>query len=136
MDDGTESLGVLGKILGDQTVAAQANENGFSDARVASGTIITEEDVEGDFDFGGLSLREFVARGDVRGEGGEEIHRSQTVEECMWIPLSVVFLASISHLPVLFSTYRSSANGKLEQINATKQDLKTFTARSGPVTTS
>lgn len=89
VDDGSESLDVLGRILGDRSATTQENGSRSPGLRVAKGTTITEEDVDGDFDFGGLSLKEFVARGDVGGGPGGEIHRSQTVEECMCTPFSV-----------------------------------------------
>lgn len=84
VDDGTESLGVLGRILGDGAIAAQANGSGSPGARGAKGSTITEEDIEGDFDFDGLSLKEFVARGDTGGDAVGAAHKSQTVEECTW----------------------------------------------------
>lgn len=107
VDDGTESLGVLGRILGDGAAAAQAtgSGNGSPGAPGAKGTTITEEDVEGDFDFGGLSLKEFVARGDVSAGPGGEVYRPQTVQECMWTTLSVLSLPLISYIPVRFSAY-------------------------------
>lgn len=82
IDDGTESLGVLGRILGDETIAARADGNAPPEPPWAQTSIITEEDMEGTFDFGGLSLQQFVARGDA-GEARGHIYRPQTVEECM-----------------------------------------------------
>lgn len=88
VDDGTESLALLGRILG--AGAAAVNGNGSSSVSVAAAqdgagaSTITEEDLEREFDFGGLSLREFLARGDGVGEEGVGAYRSQTVEECMW----------------------------------------------------
>ncbi|KAJ4413843.1 Vacuolar protein sorting-associated protein 52 [Gnomoniopsis sp. IMI 355080] len=81
VDDGTESLGVLGRILGDGAAITQESETRSPGLRGAKVSTITEEDVESDFDFGGLSLKEFVARGDVGVAASGEVHRSQTVEE-------------------------------------------------------
>lgn len=81
VDDGTESLRVLSRILGDATATAQTSRSTTPESRGTKGTAITEEDIESDFDFGGLSLKEFAARGDGAETTGE-IHRPQTVEEC------------------------------------------------------
>lgn len=80
VDDGSESLAVLGQILGDDRVAAQGANGPVGEKRSVT---ITEEDLEADYDFGGLSLREFVARGEA-GEAARETYRPQTVDECMW----------------------------------------------------
>ncbi|KAG8167566.1 hypothetical protein KVR01_003255 [Diaporthe batatas] len=84
VDDGSESLSVLGKILGSEVAPDRAESNGAASpvpqlADLFSSTI-TQEDLEMEFDFGGVSLREFVAQGD-NGRPGAGVHRSQTVEE-------------------------------------------------------
>lgn len=90
VDDGSESLAALGKILGAEAVvngdggAGVVSPEGVRAPSTSLTTTITEEDLEREFDFGGLSLREFVARGDGVGEEGVGAYRSQTVEECMW----------------------------------------------------
>lgn len=92
VDDGTVSLGVLRRILGDDAAAASANGGALPGAGGANGTTITEEDLEADFDFGGLSLKDFVAGGDLGDEAGAAVHRPQTVEECTCIVPPVSFL--------------------------------------------
>lgn len=46
-----------------------------------SGTLITRDDLDLDFDFGGLSLRELAV--DDRSSDSTAVCRTQTVEECM-----------------------------------------------------
>lgn len=76
MDDGSESLSVLGKIIGSEAVQ-ESSTNGHA----AKTTVITEEDLDlVDFDLGGFSLRDYVARGEL--DDGT-VYRLQTVEECM-----------------------------------------------------
>ncbi|KAI3394212.1 hypothetical protein diail_3027 [Diaporthe ilicicola] len=84
VDDGSESLSVLGKILGSEVAAEQTDSSGAA-SPVAPledpfSSTITDEDLDIEFDFGGASLREFVAQGDDGGSGAG-VHRSQTVEE-------------------------------------------------------
>lgn len=120
VDDGTQSLAVLGRILGAEVlspppppveVSTTSSGSGSGSASPSPSTLpspaqegkastITEEDIDADFDFGGLSLREFVARGNVRDDGAG-VHRPQTVEECMWIFLFLfyfILLCSFSPL--------------------------------------
>lgn len=89
VDDGTESLFVLGRILGEHVPIHTETPGGSgtaspSESETARGTTIREEDLDLEFDFGGLSLREFVAQGDTESAGAGRVYRSQTVEECMW----------------------------------------------------
>ncbi|POS79155.1 Vps52/Sac2 family protein [Diaporthe helianthi] len=84
VDDGSESLSVLGKILGSEVAPERAELRGAAPPEpqledLFSSTI-TQEDLEIEFDFGGVSLREFVAKGDD-GSPSVGVHRSQTVEE-------------------------------------------------------
>lgn len=86
VDDGSESLSVLGKIIGSEAVQ-ESSGNGHA----AKTTVITEEDLDlFDFDFGGFSLRDYVARGELDAENDGTVYRSQTVEECMW-SLSITY---------------------------------------------
>lgn len=90
VDDGSESFSVLGRILGSE-VAAEQTHSSDAQSPVAPledpfSSTITDEDLDIEFDFGGASLREFIAQGDGRSPGAG-VHRSQTVEECMWFPL-------------------------------------------------
>lgn len=92
VDDGSESLSVLGKILGSE-VAPEPAESSSAASPVTQledlfSSTITQEDLEAEFDFGGVSLREFLAQGDD-GSPSAGVHRSQTVEECMWFPPSI-----------------------------------------------
>lgn len=104
VDDGSESLAALRKILGDEAAAAAAagasgeGEGGVNGdgEREGLATTITEEDLELEVDFGGLSLREFLAREDAAGEEGGGSYRSQTIEECMW----AIFLVSCLDLAI------------------------------------
>jgi hypothetical protein len=84
---------VLGKILGSEVAAERTGSSGAPSPAPQLedpfSSTITQEDLEIDFDFGGVSLREFVAQGgdDDDGDAGGPsagVHRSQTVEECMW----------------------------------------------------
>lgn len=90
VDDGSESLAVLGKILGSEVTTERAELSGapspVPQLEDLFSSTITQEDLEIEFDFGGVSLREFIAQGDD-GSPSAGVHRSQTVEECMWIPL-------------------------------------------------
>lgn len=76
VDDGSESLSVLGKILGSEVAVAQ----GVNIKPQVS--TITEEDLDLDFDFGGFSLRDYVARGELDAENDGTVYRSQTAEQC------------------------------------------------------
>lgn len=84
VDDGSESLAVLGKILGGEVAAEPVASSGAASPgpRLEDpfSSTISQEDLEIEFDFGGVSLREFVARGDDGGPSAG-VHRSQTVEE-------------------------------------------------------
>lgn len=103
VDDGSESLGVLGRILGEDSSAAEntavpRSGSASPDSTGANRSMITEEDIEGDFDFGGLSLKEFVARGHVD-DVSSEMYRSQTVEECTcthFMPFSLSMYIELS----------------------------------------
>lgn len=90
VDDGSESLSVLGKILGSEVATEGADSSGAASPipqpEDPFSSTITQEDLEIEFDFGGGSLREFIAQSDD-GNPGAGVHRSQTVEECMWFPL-------------------------------------------------
>ncbi|KAF3768015.1 hypothetical protein M406DRAFT_106842 [Cryphonectria parasitica EP155] len=79
VDDGRESLDVLGKILGEEAVANGGSGSVSPLSRGAEGVGIREEDLDLEVDFGGLSLREYLARDEVSGDEG--VYRSQTVEE-------------------------------------------------------
>lgn len=46
-------------------------------------TSVTASDLELDYDFGGMSLRELALSEDTLTDGSY-VHRSQTVEECMF----------------------------------------------------
>lgn len=113
VDDGTESLGVLGRILGDDAATASTSGNGTSHARAPNDITITEEDIDGDFDFGGLSLKEFLAQEDVGGAAVGQIHRPQTIEECMCSSLFSSFPLP-SHLSAVLSKYTASADASPE----------------------
>lgn len=98
VDDGTESLSVLGRILGEHISVPTETPGGSgtaspSEPEDTSGvTTIREEDLDLEFDFGGSSLRAFVAQGSANesnGVGG--VYRSQTVEECMWFPSALIY---------------------------------------------
>lgn len=74
----------MGKILGSEVAPERAELRGAAPPEpqledLFSSTI-TQEDLEIEFDFGGVSLREFVAKGDD-GSPSVGVHRSQTVEE-------------------------------------------------------
>lgn len=90
VDDGSESLSVLGRILGSEVPPERADTSGapspVSQLEDPFSSTITQEDLEIEFDFGGVSLREFIAQSDD-GTPSAGVHRSQTVEECMWFPL-------------------------------------------------
>lgn len=79
MDDGAESLLVLGKLLGSEA----APYSGSHGSAHPSAPSITEEDLDLDFDFGGFSLRDYVARGELDADNDGTVYRSQTAEECM-----------------------------------------------------
>lgn len=92
VDDGTESLSVLGRILGEhipiptETPGGSGTASPSSGSESTPGTAIKEEDLDLEFDFAGLSLRAFVAQGSTgggegEGEGAGGVYRSQTVEE-------------------------------------------------------
>lgn len=85
VDDGSESLSVLGRILGSEVASERAESSGAaSPVEDPFSSTITQDDLDIEFDFGGVSLREFIAQGDDGGPGAG-VHRSQTVEECMWL---------------------------------------------------
>lgn len=88
VDDGTESLSVLGKILGGEAVLDQ---HGHAHPHLATTPIITEEDLDLDFDLGGCSLRDYVARGELDAENDGTVYRSQTVEECTFCQMVPFF---------------------------------------------
>lgn len=95
IDDGSESFAVLGKILGAEAATnGKGSGSSLNGAKGASSTI-TEEDLDREFDFGGLSLRDFVARGDGAGEEGAGAYRSQTVDECMWASSFPLILSTV-----------------------------------------
>lgn len=73
MDDGPEPLEVLEKLLGTKASATPAGNQ--------AGARITEEDLLGEFDFGGKSLRELALSDDVDVIAAEP-YRHQSVEEC------------------------------------------------------
>lgn len=85
VDDGSESLSVLGRILGSEVAAEGADSSGVPSPVQEDpfSSTITQEDLEIEFDFGGVSLRDFLTQSDDEGPGAG-VHRSQTVEECMW----------------------------------------------------
>lgn len=87
VDDGSESLSVLGRILGSEVATDGADPSGapspVPQLEDPSSSTITQEDLEIDFDFGGVSLREFISQDDDESPGAG-VHRSQTVEECVW----------------------------------------------------
>ncbi|KAK8059359.1 Vps52/Sac2 family protein [Apiospora saccharicola] len=70
--NGPDPVSVLGQLLGEEPDAT-------STAKRAAESV-TEDDLELDFDFGGLSLTE-LAHADDYGEYGASVHRTQTVEE-------------------------------------------------------
>lgn len=90
VDDGSESLSVLGRILGSEVATERAESSGapspVTQLEDPFSSTITQEDLEIEFDFGGVSLREFIAQSDDESPGAG-VHRSQSVEECMWFPL-------------------------------------------------
>ena len=90
VDDGSESLSVLGRILGGEVAPERADSSGdpspVPQLEDPFSSTITREDLEIDFDFGGVSLREFIALGED-GTPSTGVRRSQTVEECTWFPL-------------------------------------------------
>ncbi|ROW02205.1 hypothetical protein VSDG_02462 [Cytospora chrysosperma] len=77
VDDGTESLSVLGRILGEhipiptETPGGSGTASPSSGSESTPGTAIKEEDLDLEFDFAGLSLRAFVAQGSTGGGEGE-----------------------------------------------------------------
>lgn len=81
-DDGSESLSVLGKIIGSE--APSQGSNGGDSSTTAVSSILREEDLDLDLDFGGFSLRDYVARGELDAENDGTVYRSQTAEECTW----------------------------------------------------
>ena len=90
VDDGSESLSMLGRILGSDVAPERVDSSGapspIPELEDPFSSSITQEDLEIEFDFGGVSLRDFIAQSDDGGSG-VGVHRSQTVEECMWFPL-------------------------------------------------
>jgi vacuolar protein sorting-associated protein 52 len=74
---------ILNQILGED-----AGDSGSQHAKT-----ITGEDLELEFDFGGLSLTDLAFSEDPASVERANVHRSQTVEECMCLP--VVFLLPI-----------------------------------------
>lgn len=115
-----ESLAILAKILGESNGAAAGASTSANVSRSASpaptirGKAITavktaeeeekskssarikEEDLELEVDFGGLSLREYLAQEEDIGE--ERIHRPQTVEECTCVFLLASVTLTLSFL--------------------------------------
>lgn len=99
----------MGRILGEhipiptETPGGSGTASPSSESEGTPGTAIKEEDLDLEFDFAGLSLRSFVAQGSTgEGEGAGGVYRSQTVEECMWFPstlLSPPPLANTHSLP-------------------------------------
>lgn len=87
VDDGSESLSVLGRILGSEVATDGADPSGTPSPAPQLedpfSSTITQEDLEIEFDLGGASLREFISQDDDDSPGAG-VHRSQTVEECMW----------------------------------------------------
>lgn len=83
---GPEPVLVLNKILGEDI----PETNNINDE---NNTTITPDDLELDFDFGGLSLSE-LALSDDQIEKSVAVHGSQTVEECMTDPNPQVFVCS------------------------------------------
>jgi vacuolar protein sorting-associated protein 52 len=73
---------------------------GPSPSVAASGDVrahpITEEDLDLDFDFGGLGLRE-LANGDAQQEGGGTAYRPQSTEDCRF-PMTLTGLAGLVYL--------------------------------------
>lgn len=90
VDDGSESLSVLGKIIGSEAV--QESSSSSQNGHAPRSTVITEEDLDlVDFDFGGFSLRDYLARGELDADNDGTVYRSQTVEECMCGPFLPTF---------------------------------------------
>ncbi|KUI63098.1 Vacuolar protein sorting-associated protein 52 B [Cytospora mali] len=87
LDDGSESLSVLGRILGEhvpihtETPGASGTASPSESEETPGGATIKEEDLDLEFDFGGLSLRAFVAQGAGESDGAGGVYRSQTVDE-------------------------------------------------------
>lgn len=72
---GPDPVDVLRQLLGEESDAAATEKQ-------AAGSV-TEDALDLDFDFGGLSLTE-LAHADDYGEDSADVHRTQTVEECMF----------------------------------------------------
>lgn len=75
MDDAPDPEEVLARILGPLSVDV-------APAQHSSSTGITEEDLELEFDFGGLSLRELAESDDADQLETVDTYRPQTVEDC------------------------------------------------------
>lgn len=78
-----DPLEVLGKLLdnGEATKSPFAKDQTAANGAVTS---IREEDDEGEWDFGGLSLQDIVA-GEPFDIEDEYVYKSQTLEECMCV---------------------------------------------------
>lgn len=77
-----DPLEVLGTLLnnGEGTNLPSTKSSGTANGTVAP---IEEEDDEGEWDFGGLSLQDIVA-GEPLDVEVEHVYKSQTLEECMY----------------------------------------------------
>lgn len=132
VDDGSESLSVLGKIIGSE--ASQDGGQGSANPS-APVSILKEEDLDLDFDFAGFSLRDYVARGELDAENDGTVYRSQTVEQCTWSLFVSLFLAWYHGLNM--NGLNMNANGAgLMQTNKTRQNSRTFIGLSAHATMS
>ncbi|KAK7743198.1 Vacuolar protein sorting-associated protein 52 [Cytospora paraplurivora] len=136
VDDGTESLFVLGRILGEHVPIHTETPGGSgtaspSESETARGITITEEDLDLEFDFGGLSLREFVAQGDTESAGAGRVYRSQTVEEYEQETTKYQELhRSIRACDDVLSSVETSLTSFRSDLAAVSADIESLQARS------
>jgi hypothetical protein len=78
LPDYPEPLEVLEKLLDSESKAANGTGNNNNEDAAQD-----EDELEGEFDFEGLSLRQFI-ESDILETGVSHVHSSQTVEECMY----------------------------------------------------
>lgn len=102
---GPDPVDVLAKLLG----------NGVEDVPILAeqpspSTAIAASDLDLDFDFGGMSLRELALSEDPMTEDSY-VHRSQTVEECMFAYL----LCFLAQWTLFSSSPRRAREGKVRR---------------------